>query len=123
MVTSLHMRIFLTLSLFITSAALAADLPSVPEKSIAKKKELLFSDDFESAEPAKVWHRVVPTFTVERGALKGTQSRDKDVPAAGGKPAVRAHAAVYGLEIPTRDSVVEVRIRFEGASMIDVEFD
>src|SRR6185295_14193117 len=28
-----------------------------------------------------------------------------------------------GLEIPTKDSVVEVRIRFEGASMIDVEFD
>jgi hypothetical protein len=30
---------------------------------------------------------------------------------------------VHGLEIPTKDSVVEVRIRFEGASMIDVEFD
>jgi hypothetical protein len=30
---------------------------------------------------------------------------------------------VHGLEIPTKDSVVEVKIRFEGASMIDVEFD
>ncbi|HSJ04758.1 MAG TPA: hypothetical protein VK956_19960, partial [Verrucomicrobium sp.] len=28
-----------------------------------------------------------------------------------------------GLEIPTKDSVVEVKIKFEGATMIDVEFD
>jgi hypothetical protein len=45
------------------------------------------------------------------------------VPAAEGKPAVKAHAAVHGLEIPTRDSVVEVKVRFEGATMMDVEFD
>jgi len=101
----------------------AADRASVPEKSIAEKKELLFSDDFEGATPAKVWHKVVPTFVVENGTLKGTQTRDKEVPAAEGKPAVKPHAAVHGLEIPTQDSVVEVRIRFEGASMIDVEFD
>jgi len=88
-----------------------------------QKKELLFSDDFEGAEPAKVWHKVVPTFVVEKGALKGTQTRDQNVPAADGKPAITAHAAVHGLDIPTKDSVVEVRIRFEGASMIDVEFD
>ena len=98
-------------------------MPAIPAKSIAEKKELLFSDDFESAEPAKVWHKVVPTFVVEKGVLKGTQTRDKNIPAADGKPAVTAHAAVHGLEIPTKDSVVEVRIRFEGASMIDVEFD
>ena len=30
---------------------------------------------------------------------------------------------MHGLEIPTKDSIVEVKIRFEGASMIDVEFD
>jgi hypothetical protein len=107
----------------ISAAATAADLPAVPVKSIAEKKELLFSDDFEGAAPAKVWHQVVPTFVVEKGALKGTQTRDKNVPAAGGKPAIQAHAAVHGLEIPTKDSVVEVRIRFEGAAMIDVEFD
>jgi len=66
---------------------------------------------------------VVPTFAVEDGALKGTQTRDKNVPAENGKPAVTPHAAVHGLEIPTKDSVVEVRIKFDGASMIDVEFD
>ncbi len=112
----------LALALLVTTT-LAAELPPVPGASIAKKKELLFADDFAGAEPAKVWHKVVPTFAVEGGALKGTQTRDKNVPAADGKPAVTAHAAVHGLEIPTKDSVVEVKIRFDGAAMIDVEFD
>ena len=116
-------RTLLALTLIIASAAGAAELPAIPAASIAKKKALLFSDDFEGAEPAKVWHRVVPTFVVEKGALKGTQTRDQNIPAADGKPAVTAHAAVHGVEIPTKDSVVEVRIRFEGATMIDVEFD
>jgi hypothetical protein len=105
------------------SSVLAAKLPPIPDQPIAEKKELLFADDFEGDKLAKVWHKVVPTFTVEGGALKGTQTREKTIPAADGKPAITAHAAVYGLEIPTKDSVVEVRIRFEGASMIDVEFD
>jgi hypothetical protein len=109
--------------LFFTAGALSAELPPIPSEPIAQKKELLFSDDFESAEPAKVWHRVVPTFVVQDGALKGTQTRDKTIPAADGKPAVTAHAAVHGLNIPTRDSIVEARIRFQGATMIDVEFD
>src|SRR5262245_59836162 len=111
------------LAVIIAAHAAAADPAQVPDKSIAQKKELLFSDDFEGTEPAKPWHKVVPTFTFEKGTLKGTQTRDKDVPAADGKPAVTAHAAVHGLEIPTKDSVVEVRIRFDGATMIDVEFD
>jgi hypothetical protein len=66
---------------------------------------------------------VVPTFVVEKGTLKGTQTRDVTIPAANGKPEIRAHAAVHGLEIPTKDSVVEAKIRFDGATMIDVEFD
>jgi hypothetical protein len=107
----------------ITTAVFAADLPAIPAESIAKKKELLFSDDFEGSEPAKVWHKVVPTFAVEKGMLKGTQTRDKNIPAEDGKPAVQAHAAVHGLEIPTKDSVVEVKIRLEGATMMSVEFD
>jgi len=104
-------------------SAFADDPVAIPAKAIAEKKELLFSDDFEGAEPAKVWHKVVQTFAVEKGTLKGTQTRDQNIPAADGKPAVTAHAAVHGLEIPTKDSIVEVRIRFEGATMIDVEFD
>jgi hypothetical protein len=117
------MRPVLLLPFLIASVSVAADLPVIPSGSIAKKKELLFSDDFQGAEPATVWHKVVPTFAVENGALKGTQTRDQNIPAADGKPAVTAHAAVHGLEIPTKDSVVECKIRFEGATMIDVEFD
>jgi hypothetical protein len=98
------------------------ELPAIPANPIATPKELLFSDDFEGT-PAKVWHKVVDTFTVVNGTLKGTQTRDKEIPAAEGKPAITAHAAVHGLEIPTKDSVIEVKIRFEGATMIDVEFD
>ena len=117
------MRSIIALSCLVTSVAFAADLPVIPDEAIAKKKELLFSDDFEAAEPARVWHKVVPTFAIEKGALKGAQTRDQNIPAADGKPAINSHAAVHGLEIPTKDSVVEVKIRFEGASMIDVEFD
>ena len=119
----MNRRLLLVPFLLIGVSAVAADPPAIPEKSIAVKKEVLFTDDFESAEPAKQWHKVVPTFAFEKGTLKGTQTRDKNIPAADGKPAVTAHAAVHGLEIPTKDSVVEVKIRFEGASLIDVEFD
>jgi len=121
------MRLFPTFARLLVLAAapvaLAAELPPVPAEPIAQKEELLFSDDFQGAEPAKVWHKVVPTFAVENGVLKGTQTRDKNVPAENGKPAVTPHAAVHGLDIPTKDSVVEVKIRFEGATMMDVEFD
>jgi hypothetical protein len=101
----------------------AAEPAAIPSKPIAEKQELLFSDDFEGTTPDKVWHRVVPTFAVENGMLKGTQTRDKNIPAQDGKQAQTAHAAVHGLEIPTRDSVVQVKIKLDGASMMDVEFD
>jgi hypothetical protein len=119
----MHLRPFLALTCLFTTAAFAADLGSIPAQSIARKKELLFSDDFQGAEPAKVWHKVVPAFAVENGMLKGTQTRVENIPAANGKSEVKAHAAVHGLEIPTKDSVVEVRIKFEGNTMMDVEFD
>ncbi len=113
--------ILLSIVAALTSVFLrAADIPAQP---LAKKGQLLFSDDFSSSSGAAPWHKVVPTFTFENGVLKGTQTRDKDQPAVDGKPAVKAHAAVHGLEIPTKDSVVELRIRFEGATMLDVEFD
>jgi hypothetical protein len=110
-------------------AAFAAEVPklatpAIPAESIAKKGELLFSDDFEGkSAPDKRWVKVVPTFTVTDGVLKGTQTRDKAIPAADGKPAVTAHAAVHGLDVPTKDSIVELKVRFDGATMIDVELD
>lgn len=117
------LRVLVVLGALIRWPAGAADLPPVPPNPIAQKRELLFADDFEGLVPAKAWHKVVPTFAFERGALKGTQTRDRNIAAAEGKPAVTAHAAVQGLEIPTRDSIVEVRIRLDGATMMDVEFD
>jgi hypothetical protein len=116
-------RLLLAPLFFAAVTACAADRPEVPAAPIAEKKELLFSDDFQSAEPVKAWHKVVPTFAFTDGVLKGTQTRDKTVPAADGKPAITPHAAVHGLDLPTKDSVVEVKIRFDGATMIDVEFD
>ncbi|MES2594086.1 MAG: hypothetical protein V4662_02065 [Verrucomicrobiota bacterium] len=121
-------RLFVPALLSLTSfAALAADapkkLPEIPAQAISVKKELLFSDDFQNSPPAKPWHKVVDTFTFENGELKGTQTREKDMPSKDGKSVIKAHAAVHGLEIPTKDSVVECRIKFDGATMIDVEFD
>jgi hypothetical protein len=106
----------------VTVAAFAADRPAVPTEPIAKKKELLFSDDFERAELGKKWGAVVPTFTLENGALKGTQTR-VDAPANGAKPAVVGHQAVIGTDVPTKDSVIEFRFRFAGATAVSAEFD
>ena len=106
------------------AAPAAQKLPAIPAEAIAKKGELLFSDDFEGkGEADKRWVKVVPTFAVAEGVLKGTQTRDKAIPAADGKPAVTPHAAVHGLEVPTKDSIIELKVRFDGATMIDVELD
>lgn len=119
----MNTRLLSAAFLLFASAAIAADVATVPTAPLAKKTELLFSDDFQGTEHDKRWHRVVDTFTFENGALKGSQTREKDMPSADGKSVVKAHAAVYGLELPTKDSVVECKIRFDGATMIDVEFD
>ncbi|MEI7652578.1 MAG: hypothetical protein WCJ96_11290, partial [Verrucomicrobiota bacterium] len=106
------------LVLFAASATgwLAQGAPPAPDY------ELLFADDF-SGTPDKRWVRVVDTFKVVDGALLGTQTRVKNEPTKDGKGVITAHAAVYGLEVPTKDSVVEVRIKLDGASMVDVELD
>jgi hypothetical protein len=71
--------------LLLTSSTFAADapkLPSISAEPTAKKKERLFSDDFERAELGKDkgWAIVVPTYSLENGTLKGTQMR-LDAPA------------------------------------------
>ncbi len=112
----------LALICLIASTALA-EQPSIPAESIAKKKELLFEDNFEGTTHDKRWHRVVDTFAFENGMLKGTQTRVKDMPSKDGKSVITAHAAVYGLELPTKNTVVEVKIKFAGNTVMDVEFD
>lgn len=111
---SMNLR-FLTLAGLVTATAFAADapkLPSIPTEPIAKKKELLFSDDFERAELGKDkgWAIVVPTYSLGNGTLKGTQMRF-DAPAKDGKPAVKGHQAVIGNDIPKKNNVVEIRIK------------
>lgn len=116
-------RLLLAPLLLVGISAFADAPPSIPAASIAQKGELLFSDDMNGSDHDKRWHKVVDTFTFENNALKGTQTRVKDEPTKDGKGVITAHAAVYGLELPTKDSVVEVKMRFEGCTMMDVEFD
>jgi len=121
----------LVLACLVTATTFAADapkLPAIPEGAIAKKKELLFSDDFGRADLGKAWAIVVPTFSIEKGALKGTQMRF-DAPAveattdAKAKPAVKGHQAVIGTDVPVKDSVIDVGFRLGGAQPVAAEFD
>ncbi len=118
----------LALACLVTATAFAAELPAIPAQAIAKKKELLFSDDFAGAELGKAWAIVVPTFSVENGTLKGTQMRF-DAPAveatadAKAKPAVKGHQAVIGTDVPTKDSVIEFRFKLGGAQSVTAEYD
>ncbi len=122
----MNARLFLAPLFLLTVTSFGADKaddkPKIPAEPIAKKKELLFSDDFDRKELGKAWQQVVPTFTVEDGALKGTQTR-VNAPAADGKPAVVGHQAVAGTDVPTKDSIVELRFRFAGATALSAEFD
>lgn len=118
-------RLLPLLALIISTTVSGADaptLPQIPTEPIGIKKELLFSDDFERAEIGPAWGPVVPTFTLENGALKGTQTRF-DTPATDGKPSMKGHNAVIGTDVPTKDSIIEVKIKFDGATSLSVEFD
>jgi hypothetical protein len=48
----------------------AADVSSIPSKPIAKKKELLFKDNFKGAVHDKRWHDVVETFAFEKATSR-----------------------------------------------------
>jgi hypothetical protein len=115
-------HVLLPVFLLTSAFAAAADLPVIPTEPIAVKKQLLFSDDFNRLDLGKQWGVVVPTFTIEDGTLKGTQTR-VTAPAKDGKPAVTGHQAVIGTDVPTKDSIVEFRFRFAGATGISAEFD
>ncbi len=90
----------LSASMLSTTSSHAADPAKVPIDPLADKAELLFSDDFEGTQRPAAWHRVVPTFAFEQGVLKGTQTRDKDIPATDGKAAIKAHAAFMAWRFP-----------------------
>lgn len=107
---------------FAAGILFGAETPALPQGPLGIKKELLFSDDFQDAGPTNLWHKVVPHFVVTNGMLVGGQVREKDVTAPNGS-VTKAHAAVHGLELPTKDTIIEVKIRLDGASMVDIEFD
>lgn len=115
------MRTALALALLVPVVAYAAELPAIPAAPIAVKKEQLFSDDFNRTDLG-TWKSVVATYTVEDGALKGTQTR-VNVPAVDGKAAVVGHAAIAGNDVPTKDSIITCRFRFAGATALSIEFD
>ena len=75
----MNFRLFAPL-LLLTATTFAADapkLPSIPAEPIAKKKDLLFSDDFERTGPelGEGSSIVAPTFSLESGTLKRMQMR------------------------------------------------
>lgn len=96
---------FFALTFFITLSAIA-DVPA----PVAEKGELLFSDDFERTEPGKNWKTVIPTFTVEDGVLKGSQTRDD-------------HGSVGRTYVSMKDVVVEFKFQLAGAKTFNVVFD
>lgn len=118
----MKLHYFLAPLVLISLVVTGAERPKIPENPIAKKKELLFSDDFNRAELGKAWKVVVPTYSIEDGMLKGTQTR-VNKPATDGKPAVVGHQAVIGTDIPNKDTIVEFRFKFEGATGMSAEFD
>jgi hypothetical protein len=118
----MNKRLLFITFVLIGVTSLAADLSKVPAEPIAKKKDLLFSDSFDRTELGKEWKVVVPTYAIEDGVLKGTQTR-VNAPAAEGKPAVVGHQAVIGTDVPTKDSIIELRFRLGGATALSAEFD
>ena len=85
----------------------AADVPTAP---LAKKGELLFSDDFTRDELGQAWRAVIPTFTVVDGVLKGSQTRDD-------------HGSVGSIQVAMKDGVAEFRFRLEGAQSFNAVWD
>jgi hypothetical protein len=92
--------------LALLSICVAASIPSAP---LAEKGELVFSDDFERSDLGE-WKSLIPTFTVEDGALKGVQTRDD-------------HGAVGRLYRPMKDVVVEFKFKLDGSPSFNAVFD
>jgi hypothetical protein len=82
----------------------------VPEKALAKKGALIFSDDFERSDLGKDWKVVTPTFTVADGIMTGSQTRQE-------------HGAVASVAAAFRDAVIEFKFRLEGAASINAVCD
>ncbi len=92
--------------LCLATLATAADIPAEP---IAQKGELILSDNFERKDLGD-WKSLIPTFTVEGGALKGVQTRAD-------------HGAVGRVYRPMKDVVVEFKFQLVGSTGFNAVFD
>lgn len=75
----------------------------------AEKGEPILSDDFARSDLGE-WKAVIPTFAIEGGALKGTQTRDD-------------HGAVGRVHRPMKDVIVEFRFKLAGSTGFNAVFD
>lgn len=98
---------FSCVSLFFS--AVIAFAGNAPQQPIAKKGELLFSDDFERSDLGE-WKPLIPAFSVQNGVLKGLQARDD-------------HGAVGRVYRPMKDIVVEFKFKLDGSSGFNAVFD
>lgn len=92
--------------LCLAKLSIASDIPSEP---IAHKGEPILADDFERTDLG-AWKSLIPTFTVESGALKGVQTRAD-------------HGAVGRFYKPMKDVVVEFRFQLVGSPGFNAVFD
>ncbi len=100
------MKLLPLLSLAIASLSSAADVPTEP---LAQKGDVIVTDDFERTELGD-WKTVIPTFTVEGGALKAVQTRDD-------------HGAVGRISRPIKDAIVEFKFQLNGSPGFNAVFD
>ena len=91
----------------LTLALLSSPAFSAP---LATKGDLLFSDDFERAELGEAWRISIPAFVIEKGVLKGSQTRDD-------------HGSVGGFKLPQQNVVLEFKFRLEGSKSFNAVFD
>lgn len=91
---------------FISASLVAADVPAEP---LAKKGEVVLSDDFERADLGQ-WKPLIGTFTVEGGVLKGVQTRAD-------------HGAVGRFYHPMKDVIVEFKFQLDGSNGFNAVFD
>jgi len=83
------------------------------------QRRTAFSDDFQSAVHDKRWHKVVDTFAFENGALKGTQTREKDMPSPMASPSSRRTRQSMGWNSPQRTASWSAGSALKAHGMID----
>ena len=104
----MHTRL-LALACLVTVTTFAADapkLPAIPDRPIAKKKELLFSDDFEKPEMGSAWKTPVGRWLYVRDRWAWYPGRRVDRPAWA--PALVAWVGGSGWNVSVRGRHLQV---------------